>query len=325
MDNQERINRAWKSLEGLAVGDAFGQTFFLTWETTSRYVRSGEWLGWKGSSNDFVRLLVDRRELQPGPWPWTDDTALAIEVVEALFRHNEINGDDLATRFSLRYKAEPNRGYGGAMHSLLPRLSYESWQEAAPNLFNGTGSYGNGAAMRVAPLGAYFCDDPHQAAQQARLSAEVTHTHNEGIAGAIGVAVAAAYAAQSEAQVSLFDYVLPYLPDSEVRFGVERAKQLGGQASVRDAVLRLGNGSGIAAQDTVPFCLWCAARHINNYEEALWTTVSAGGDRDTNCAIVGAIVAAGMNHEQLPLAWRNTVEGWPYWFASLLNNPEERL
>lgn len=51
-------------------------------------------------------------------------------------------------------------------------------------LFYGQGSYGNGAAMRVAPLGAYFADDLALATQQARLSAEVTHAHAEGLIGA---------------------------------------------------------------------------------------------------------------------------------------------
>ena len=64
----------------------------------------------------------------------------------------------------------------------------------------------------------------------------------------------------------------------------------------------MGNGSRVLVADTVPFALWCAARHINNYEEALWATVSGLGDRDTTCAIVGGIVA---------LAWENSVpEGW---------------
>jgi hypothetical protein len=59
------------------------------------------------------------------------------------------------------------------------------------------GSFGNGAAMRVAPLGAFFADQPLEVVcNQARLSAEVTHAHAEGIAGAIAVAVAAALAWQ---------------------------------------------------------------------------------------------------------------------------------
>jgi ADP-ribosylglycohydrolase len=47
--------------------------------------------------------------------------------------------------------------------------------------FGGNGSFGNGAAMRVAPLGAYFAADPDRAAAEARLQAEITHSHVEGM------------------------------------------------------------------------------------------------------------------------------------------------
>ena len=53
----------------------------------------------------------------------------------------------------------------------------------------------------------------------------------------------------------------------------------------------LGSGHEISAQDTVPFVLWCAAQHLDHFEEALWLTVSGLGDRDTTCAMVGGIVA----------------------------------
>ncbi len=56
------------------------------------------------------------------------------------------------------------------------------------------------------------------------------------------------------------------------------------------------------AQDTVPFCLWSAARHLGDFEEAMWATVSGLGDRDTTCAIVGGILAAG-GEAQIPPAW----------------------
>lgn len=132
----EGLQRAQKSLQGLAVGDAFGETFFMSWEMAVRYQESGKLNGPPYDfTDDFIQQLIDLREIQPGPWRWTDDTAMAIEVVECLAEHGEINPDDLARRFSLRYKAEPNRGYGAAMHSLLLRLSFGPWQEAAPNLF----------------------------------------------------------------------------------------------------------------------------------------------------------------------------------------------
>ncbi|WP_210408401.1 ADP-ribosylglycohydrolase family protein, partial [Allokutzneria sp. NRRL B-24872] len=71
----------------------------------------------------------------------------------------------------------------------------EPWRTVAGEAFGGQGSRGNGAAMRVAPLGAHFADDPARAAMEAALSAEVTHPHPEGVAGAVAVALAAAHAA----------------------------------------------------------------------------------------------------------------------------------
>jgi ADP-ribosylglycohydrolase len=65
----------------------------------------------------------------------------------------------------------------------------------------------------------------------------------------------------------------------------------------------LGNGSQVLASDTMPFTLWCAARHLDGYEEALGTTVAAPGDRDTSCAIVGGIVALSAGRDQLPAGW----------------------
>jgi ADP-ribosylglycohydrolase len=53
----------------------------------------------------------------------------------------------------------------------------------------------------------------------------------------------------------------------------------------------------------VPFCLWCAARHLDDYVEAIWTAVGVGGDIDTICAIVGGIVALGAGRESIPVEW----------------------
>ena len=97
----------------------------------------------------------------------------------------------------------------------------------AASLFEGQGSFGNGAAMRVAPLGAYFADDLERVVEQARRSAEVTHAHPEGVAGAIGIAVAAAWAwrlsQDGNSSTSLIDLVLPNLPASEVQSRLRRA------------------------------------------------------------------------------------------------------
>ena len=280
----ERLRRARHSLDGLSVGDAFGQCFFTTVTT--------------------VAERIARRTLPPAPWRTTDDTAMALSIVEVLAECGDIDQDSLADRFAAVFVREPWRGYGGGAMDILARLARgESWTTVAPSVFDGTGSMGNGGAMRAAPIGAWFADDPARAALEARQSAEVTHAHPEGQAGAIAVAVAAAWvAAGAGPPAELFTTVLMHTPPGATRAGIEAAAGLPLTSSVKAAVVLLGSGDRVTSQDTVPFTLWCAARHAGAYQDALWTTVSGLGDRDTTCAIVGGIVAADPAVE-VPAAW----------------------
>lgn len=184
------------------------------------------------------------------------------------------------------------------------------WRQVSRSAFGGEGSMGNGGAMRVAPVGAYFADDYEAAAENARLSAEVTHSHPDGQAGAVAVAVAAAFAfRQSQSgriaiSTELIKTAWRFTPAGPTRDGLQRALTLPLDADVRTAVDLLGNGSRIISSDTVPFCLWSAARSLDSYEEAMWQTVSALGDRDTTCAIVGGIVALAVGESGVPETWR---------------------
>ncbi|EEF61878.1 ADP-ribosylation/crystallin J1 [Pedosphaera parvula Ellin514] len=74
------------------------------------------------------------------------------------------------------------------------------------------------------------------------------------------------------------------------------------------AAVTLGNGSQVISSDTVPFTLWCAARYLHDYQEALWTTVAGYGDRDTTCAIVGGIVNLSTDATSIPAEWRDARE-----------------
>ena len=272
-DPKGRLRRAQRSLEGLSVGDAFGDRFFTTPHTVEHW--------------------IEQRALPAGRWPITDDTVMAISIVDVLAARGVIECDLLAALFGARYRLDPARGYGGTAHGILTRIAAgEPWAEVAAEVFSGSGSMGNGGAMRAAPIGGYFSDDFYQAADSALLSATVTHAHPEGQAGAIAVAVAAAWVAVGGTRPSeMFDAVLDHTPDGETRAVIEKAANLPLSYDVRTAVSALGNGTRVISQDTVPFALWCAARHLGNYEEAIWTTVSGLGDRDTTCAIVGGIVA----------------------------------
>lgn len=295
-DHGARMARARLSLEGLSVGDAFGDQFF--------------------ANPDVVEGLIEARALPRPPWLWTDDTQMTLSVVEQLARHGGIVPDELARAFAARY--ERKRGYGPAMHRLLAEIADGvPWQEAARKPFEGQGSHGNGAAMRVAPIGAYFAGEPEEAARQAALSAAVTHAHPEGIAGAVAVAVAASVAAALSGLLpsrrDFLDAVLPHVPGGIVRERLRHTRDLSEGASVRLAVSALGNGTGVSATDTVPFALWCAGESLGNYEEALWLTVSGLGDRDTTCAIVGGIVVLTATEPGtgVPAEWRDASEPLP--------------
>jgi len=278
------LEYALKSLDGLSTGDAFGELFF----GRSPYELSFE-------------------DLPVGPWKWTDDTHMALSIVQCLRTHKHIEQDSLAGMFSKRYIKNPNRGYGGGTHKLLHEIaSGTSWRLAAPKLF-GTGSYGNGGAMRAAPIGGYFYFDIDRAAKEAKLSAEITHAHLEGQAGAIAVAVAAAVAANKPYPQGddFLKEVTAYIPESETKSKTILAMQIPSDAII-DAMKELGTGGNVSAQDTVPFCLWSAAHHLSNYESALWNTAKGLGDVDTTCAIVGGIVA--LSAPEIPKAYLDNRE-----------------
>jgi ADP-ribosylglycohydrolase len=271
---QERLRKATASLTGLSVGDAFGDRFF--------------------ANPSGVERLIEERAVPSPPWRFTDDTVMALSIVDVLTDHGAIDEDVLADFFAARYRLDPARGYGGTARGILARLSAgEDWREVAPSVFDGSGSMGNGGAMRAAPIGAFFFEDVARVVDEARRSAVVTHAHHEGQAGAIAVAVAASWVARGGESVSdLFPEVLKHTPDSETRAGIAKASRLPLDYDVRTAVWALGNGTKVISQDTVPFCIWSAARHLRDFEEAMWSTVSGLGDRDTTCAIVGGIIAA---------------------------------
>jgi ADP-ribosylglycohydrolase len=100
---QERLTRAIHSLHGLTCGDAFGERFFL--------------------HPEVAQPLIAQRTLPSPPWRYTDDSAMAIAITETLEEFGEIRQESLAQTFGRNFLADPHRGYGPAMHTLLPELA----------------------------------------------------------------------------------------------------------------------------------------------------------------------------------------------------------
>jgi ADP-ribosylglycohydrolase len=292
------------SLDGLSVGDALGAEFPI-----------------------MGRSIPDLRagELPARQWVWTDDTEMACTVVAQLSSHGRIDQDRLAAAFARRF--DPRREYGFLAVDILRRIRNGThWREAAGAAFDHQGSCGNGAAMRVAPLGAFFAGDPERIAAEAARSAQVTHLHPEGVSGAVAVALAAGQAARARligsrpAPEAFLTAVIDCLDDGETSRLIRRARTLLG-ASAKQAAGELGNGSLVTAQNTVPFTMWVAATHLDNYPVAITTCIAADGDIDTTSAIVGGIVAAytGIESRPAPIAgvpqtWLAAREPLPSWF-----------
>ena len=70
----------------------------------------------------------------------------------------------------------------------------------------------------------------------------------------------------------------------------------------------LGNGSRVLASDTIPFAVWCAATHLDDFAGACWACATVGGDIDTTCAMVGGIVAGAVGLAGIPADWRASRE-----------------
>ncbi len=288
------IDRAVVSLEGLSVADAFGE----------QLLHSGP--------NARNEALSDRRTPPAKRWMWTDDTAMAFSIVSVLRARGGIDAGELAAEFARRYRAEPGRGYGRGAHEVLTAIATGMpYELAARDLFDGQGSCGNGGGMRSAPIGAYFAGDLDAVVEHARRSSAPTHAHAEGIAGAIAVAVAAAAVISGERDArGLLETIVAKTPPGATRDGVRRSIPML-RAEPITVAAELGNGSHVLAADTIPFAMWCAATHLDDYVSALWACGEVGGDIDTTCAIVGGIVVGAVGLAGIPPAWRAAREPLP--------------
>lgn len=190
---------------------------------------------------------------------FTDDTVLTVATAHAILTGMPY---DVAYRdFGRRY---PNAGYGGSFYDWLfaddPR-PYNSW--------------GNGSAMRVAPVGLAF-DRVDDVLREAERSAAVTHNHAEGIKGAQATALAV-FMARSGASKSQIREELAE------RFGYDLHRTI--------ESIRPGYRWDVSCQGSVPEAI-LAFLDSSDVEHAIRLAVSLGGDADTQAAIAGGIAEA---------------------------------
>lgn len=231
-------------------------------------------------AGDIIGSPYEARPIKSKEFPlfqskstFTDDSVLTVAIGRAI-----LEGRDYAEVVREVGRRHPRAGYGGWFRRWL------GTDDAGPY-----GSWGNGSAMRVSPVGWAF-DTIEEVLSEAEASAAITHDHPEGIKGAQATALAlfGARSGWDEDQVR---------QEITFRFGYELAEDV--------AEIRPDYSFDVSCMGTVPPAIVC---YLNaaGYEEAVRNAVSLGGDSDTLACIAGGIAEAGFGG--LPERIRREVE-----------------
>jgi poly(ADP-ribose) glycohydrolase ARH3 len=265
---------------GQAVGDALGAPF-ETMPASAIYYQFG-----------FARKIVAHPPVDK--LEYTDDTQMMIGVAETLVAQGRIDQEHLMSAFVANFDAA--RAYGPGTHQIIEVASTGGdWRTLAETIFPG-GSLGNGAAMRVAPVGLLFHHDLDQLDEQAVLSAVPTHTHPVGIDAARLLATAIAYVIREPAfdPASFFAELQRRAATEEFADAIARAA---GLISSGDIGLL---GTSLEANRSVTTALACFASYPDSYSDAVGRAIGLGGDTDTISAIVGALSGARLGAQSVP-------------------------
>ena len=213
-----------------------------------------------GKTKDF-RLFVPSSG-------YTDDTVMTVAVAEALMK--TVGKDDISVKYEVQRAMQkwgrryPYAGYG---------VRFRSWlHDKDPEPYN---SYGNGSAMRVSAAG-WLCDTVEETRRLARLTAEVTHNHPEGIKGAESTACAIFLARTGSGKEAIKEYIVR-------EFGYDLSRTCD---EIRPKYCHVES-----CQETVPEAI-TAFLEGTGFEDVIRTAVSLGGDCDTLTCIAGSMAEA---------------------------------
>ena len=285
---EQKLSKFIGSLVGSAVGDSLGSRFEGTFGIQE------------------VKEIGSR---------YTDDTAMTIGVAESLIEHKGFNYWHMAERFIQNYEREPWRRYGSGPPRIFRMMQSGrmGFGMLDRDLYPG-GSFGNGAAMRVSPVGLLYHDDPLSIREIAYHTAVITHSHELALEGAAVQACAVALAVLADSQevrnkqflgaLRMFTQPGPFQEKLKLII-----KLLDENPSKEDVVTLLGNST--EALHSVPTAIYSFLANTD-FEQAVLYAVSLGGDSDTIGAMTGAIAGACYGIELIPARWSDKVENRKY-------------
>ena len=194
----------------------------------------------------------------------TDDSIMTVAIADWLLHDNRLSHEILSNKMRKWGRKYPHAGYGSKFNAWLMDDIAEPYN-----------SWGNGSAMRVSPIGFAF-STLEETLNVAKISAEITHNHPEGIKGAQATAAAIYLARIGQTKKEIKNFIT-------TTFNYDLNKTC--------AEIRTNYIFHVCCQKSVPQSI-CAFIDSKDYESALRETISLGGDADTMGAITGGIASA---------------------------------
>lgn len=241
---------------------------------------------------------------------------MTIGLAESIIRNKRVEPDDLIKTFIENF--DPSRGYGWGTIMVLRRVKRgERWREVSEKAFRGEGSFGNGAAMRISPVGLFYYDDPEGLVTAAELSSLVTHSHPLGIEGAVIQAYAVSMAVKSDPREGfrwkdLLDGLTSEIAKTKVfRRKLQAVRELLTKKADREEVVeKLGNG--VEAFNSVPTAIYVFLKNSKDFRAAILDGVCFGGYTDTIASMVGALSGSYLGFQAIPDEWFRKLEDGEY-------------
>ncbi|KAL0270196.1 UNVERIFIED_CONTAM: hypothetical protein PYX00_007680 [Menopon gallinae] len=305
------------SLVGALIGDCFGAPYENEAAVSKRQLQSY-----------FEKL--DGPYFK-GPYkPYTDDTAMTKCIASSLVANKDVNPTDLAKRFVTEYKNSPRRGYGQNVVVVFEKLLLSKFADPfgpAKEQFDGRGSHGNGAAMRIAPVSLFYHNDRGKLIEMVRKVSSITHSHKLGINGAVlqSLTIQKCLQMNPEQKIDVQNFASDLIKEMkeierdetheelnlEPRYSYENQLMLmlellkkERHPSNEEVVESLGNYvSGIFSVPTAIYSFLKAQNSIpdidtdNPFRRTIQYAISLGGDTDTIASMAGAIAGAYFGHE----------------------------
>ena len=248
---------------------------------------------------------------------YTDDTDMTLALAESVGQTGGVDPEDIAKRFSLH--CDLTRGYAiGTIKAVLALRAGLKWHQVARTVFE-NGSFGNGAAMRVSPVGLFYHHDLDSLEEAAMKQASITHVHPLGQWGAVMQACCVGLAVGQNPKGPLEkEQMVTNLREVLWRGRIEYMKALNKieemvvlerKLQARQVVQVFGNG--VEALFSVPSACYIAITYSPDFCDAIRAAISLGGDTDTIAGMVGAIVGAHVGESGLPLDWIEQLEDGP--------------